>query len=192
MTGRLIERSLFDASEARRINTTWNLWVEWGDRIKEERYDSWRRTRSLPDLTQSDQKYSIGFDVFSRTRRQCAGWLPRRKKVLFRGAAAIGSHTVWKRNSCPKDVPCSALLCSALLCFALPLLYPALIDYCRSSCAAMSHSHRGNPIVYDPPKLDTQILQKPKSGQRNAGKCIILSSRRSLMMLVAARYAVDR
>lgn len=79
VTERLIERSLFECfgSTANKYNLK-PLRVERGDRIKEERYDSWRRTGSLPDLTQPDQKYSIEFDVFSRTRRKCAGWPPRR------------------------------------------------------------------------------------------------------------------
>lgn len=74
VTGRLIERSLFESfgSIANKYNLK-SLRVERDDRIMEERYDSWRRTGSLPDLTQPDQKYSIGFDVFSRTRRKCAG-----------------------------------------------------------------------------------------------------------------------
>lgn len=106
--GRLIERSLFDASVTRRINTSRSLWVERGDRIKNERYDSWRCTRSLPDLTQPDQNYSIGFDVFSRTRRKCAG---RGRGKRYSSEAQLPFVAIlWKRNSCPKDVPCFTLL----------------------------------------------------------------------------------
>lgn len=87
---------------------------------------------------------------------------------------------LWKRNSCPKDVPCSAL----------PLLHPALIGHCRSFCAAMSHSHRGNPIV-SIRSIGSWIRKSHRSRSQvkgTRGNAIILPSRHSLMMLVAARY----
>lgn len=73
---------------------------------------------SLPDLTQSDQKYSIGFDVFSRKRRKCAG------RGNYEGEKGIPP-----RYSC--HLACESVTVVQKTC---PLLYPALIGHCRSSC----------------------------------------------------------
>lgn len=69
----LIKHLLLEALKAERVNIIWSAYVEQNDWIRKRRYDSWRHIGPCPDLAQPDPKYSIGFDVFSRARRKCAG-----------------------------------------------------------------------------------------------------------------------
>lgn len=158
---------LLDARKAQWVNTISSVYVEQSDWIKKGRYDSWQHVvLARPSPTRSKIFYRIWRPFTHGTK------VPRiataEEKVLPRHSCRwwpyCESVTVVQKTC----LLCSASLYSALLCPALPCPNWPLLIVLHGDVAFMRR--KNSTIVNSPRELDTQILRKLKSGQKDCPK----------------------
>lgn len=175
------EHLLLGARKAQWVNTIWSVYVEQSDWIKKGRYDSWQHVvLARPSPTRSKIFYRIWRPFTDGTK------VPR---------IATAEEKVLPRHSCRWWPYCESvtvvqktcLLCSASLCPALPCPNWPLLIVLHGDVAFTRR--KNSTIVNDLRETGHANLTEAevRSEGLPEGKCIILPSRHSLMMFVAAR-----